>query len=91
MSPAVHSAGAGTPTALMSVPVQLGTTFSGGKPQAVVKLPTGVGPGFALAPDGRFLFNVPALAADGEAVSRARIVVVQNWFEELMSRVPNKR
>jgi serine/threonine protein kinase len=87
----IRSAGAGTPTALMSVPVQLGTTFSGGKPQAVVKLPTGVGTGFALAPDGRFLFNVPALAADGEAVSRARIVVVQNWFEELKARVPNKK
>ena len=31
------------------------------------------------------------MAADGEAVSRARIVVVQNWFEELKARVPNKK
>jgi len=83
------SAGFGNPTALVSVPVQPGPTFSSGRPAVVTKLPAGAGSGFAVAPDGRFLFNVPA-TFDAAQAARAQIVVVQNWFTELQQRVPTR-
>ena len=48
-------------------------------------------PGSGLHPDGdRFIFaqNVGAVAAEGGAEPE-RLILVQNWFEELKARVPN--
>jgi hypothetical protein len=46
----------------------------------------GLGPGYDVAPDGRFL--IVKLGASNE---RQEITVVENWFEELKARVPSKQ
>jgi hypothetical protein len=44
---------------------------------------------FDITPDGeRFVMIYPAELADREALPRARIDVVLNWQQELISRVP---
>jgi Tol biopolymer transport system component len=86
----VATAGAARPSAIMSVAVAPGPRFVAGPPTVVMKYPPSATQGFAEGADGRFLFNVPASAADGEAVSRSQIVVVQNWVEELRAKVPNR-
>jgi hypothetical protein len=42
---------------------------------------------YDIAADGRLLVTMPTGGTDVEA-SRPRIVVVQNWFDELKARVP---
>ena len=51
----------------------------------VVQRPDGAGTPYDVAPDGRFLFVVPPKKVVAE---RSRIIVVQNWFDELRARVP---
>lgn len=78
--------GAG-PRALMSVVVTPGSSsFAVGKPAVVMKFPSGLSSAYDVAPDGRFLFHVPASNATAET-SRQQIVVVQHWFDELKARV----
>ena len=74
----------------MAVPIAGGPTFLPGKPIEVVKYPDASGRGYDVAPDGRFLINVPRSSAGDPAPSRAQMVVVQHWVDELEARVPAK-
>ena len=69
--------------------IQPGTSFVAGTPiQIAVRATASVSNAYDVAADGRLLVTMPAGGgADAEA-SGARIVVVQNWFEELKARVP---
>jgi Tol biopolymer transport system component len=80
------SAGGTTDVTVMRVPVKLGPPFSAGAPEPVVKLPPNAAFNFSVAADGRFLINVPASDA---GAGRNRLIVVQNWFEELKAKVPH--
>jgi hypothetical protein len=65
--------------------IQPGTSFVAGAPTQIAAGPlTNISNAYDVAADGRLLVTVPT---DAEA-SRARIVVVQNWFDELKARVP---
>ncbi len=77
-------------TALMSVAIQAGSGFVAGAPKTVVKWPSAAGSAYDVAPDGRFLVNVPALSATTESTGRPQMVIVQHWFDELKARVPIK-
>ena len=83
--------------AVMSVPVEGGATFTPGAPTRLFQ-----GPYFAgvtgtdyertydVSPDGhRFLMIKEGTA--GESDTRRRIIVVENWFEELKAKVPTGR
>ena len=70
---------------IFSVAVQPGPSFVAGRPRVVVKRPDEGNAGYDVAPDGRFLF---AVRLKNEVAERPRIVVVQNWFDELRARVP---
>jgi serine/threonine-protein kinase len=84
----VRSGGWRGPGVLMSVPVMPGATFVAGKPTTVLKIPAEASEAYDVAPDGRFLFHLQGLRTAGEETPQPRIVVVQNWFEELKARVP---
>jgi Tol biopolymer transport system component len=79
------SGGFTTDATIMRVAVRTGPPFSAGAPEPVVKLPPNAAFNFSVARDGRFLINVPA--SDGEE-SRSRLVVVENWIEEVKAKVP---
>jgi serine/threonine-protein kinase len=79
----IATSGASVPTAVMSMPVLAGGRFMPAAPKAAMKLPANAGLGFDEGADGRFLFLVPATASDDASTSGPRIVVVQNWTEEL--------
>jgi len=51
----------------------------------IAKPSSGTTAPYDVAPDGRFLFHVPASAA--ATTELPRMVIVQNWFEELKSRM----
>jgi serine/threonine-protein kinase len=87
----VSGAGFVSRTALMSVAVQTGSGFVAGTPSEVIKWPSAAGSAYDVAPDGRFLVNVPALSATTEATGRPQMVIVQHWFDELKARVPTHR
>jgi eukaryotic-like serine/threonine-protein kinase len=70
---------------MMKVAVTPGPPFSAGAPEPVVKLPPNTAFNFNVAADGRFLINVPA---SGSGPARDRLMVVQNWFDELKTKVP---
>lgn len=72
---------------LWSVSVEPGASFVAGKPNVVAKLSAEASLAYDVAPDGRFLFHVPA-SISARGASRAQLVVVQNWFDELKARVP---
>ncbi len=80
--------GGGGNRAIWSVSVQPGSSFVAGKPAVVAKLPPSPSSAYDVAPDGRFLFHVPASTATSGEASRPQIVVVQHWFDELKARVP---
>jgi serine/threonine-protein kinase len=71
--------------AILSVAIQSGPAFVAGRPGVVVKRPESAGPNYDVAPDGRFLFTVTPKTA---VVARPKIIIVQNWFDELRARVP---
>jgi WD40-like Beta Propeller Repeat len=84
--------------ALMRVPWTATATFEAGKPSKLLAgrylltLPIGLGIGrmYDVSPDGqRFLMIKEGSGAD-EPASSARIILVQNWFEELKQRVRAK-
>lgn len=70
--------------------MQPGASFVVGKPAAVLKLPSTSSFAYDVAPDGRFLLHRDASATREEA-ERPKIVMVQNWFDELKARVPTAR
>jgi serine/threonine-protein kinase len=83
--------------ALMSVPVKIGSTFTAGTPRKildsgyVLRIPAG-GPGrmYDASPDGQqFLLLKESRAAD-EHRPLPRMILVENWFEELKAKVPTK-
>ena len=80
--------------ALMSVPVKRGTTWTAGTPTKLIEVPYFRGGGgndsrmYDVSPDGkRFLMLKQDVSPNQPA---ARIVVVQNWLEELKRLVPTK-
>ena len=64
-----------------------GPAFSADPPKLLATLSSDVSVAYDVAPDGRFLFHTPALAA-GALTRVAQIVVVEHWFDELRARVP---
>jgi serine/threonine-protein kinase len=85
---APRSAGASLAMTITAVPVPPGNEFITGPPVVIASLPDGARGGYAVAPDGRFLVTAPAEAVIPGGGPRQRLVVVQNWFQELQSRVP---
>lgn len=82
---------------LMRVPVKTGSTFEHGTPEKVIDAPYLVrtfggllARSYDVSADGqRFLMLKETSGAD-ERPPSARIILVQNWFEELKRRVPTK-
>ncbi len=79
---------------MLVVPVQLGTTLVFGRQQELFEFAMVALPGsrpYDIAPDGRRFMIIGSGEGDvsgGEATQQ--IVFVQNWFEELKSKVPTK-
>jgi serine/threonine-protein kinase len=80
--------------ALMGVRVEPGTTWSASVPAIILPtMGTGVAPQYVgrtydVSPDGqRFLLIREPIGPDGQAAT-PRIVLVQNWFQELQRLVP---
>ena len=78
---------------LMSAPVRSGATLSVGEPARLFALPPAmrdlVGSWYTawdVAPDGRFIM-VREAAQSGDG-SELPLIVVENWFEELRTKVP---
>jgi eukaryotic-like serine/threonine-protein kinase len=82
--------------ALMRVPLTMGSTF---EPGTVTKLldgpyllapPLGLGLGrmYDVSPDGRRFLMIKESSTSHEPAASARIIFVQNWFEELKRRAP---
>ena len=59
-----------------------------GPPVAIAPFPNRVRASYDVTPDGRFLISVPAVSEITDGGARQRIVIVQNWFEELKAKVP---
>ena len=83
----------GPPDRLMAVRVNPGSTFDFENPEMVMDRPNfTAAPGrtYDVAPDGRFLvLDARGIGAGVEDdAPRAEIVVVENWFQELLERVP---
>ena len=80
--------------AVMVVSIQAGSEFAAGSPALVFEEPYLVGPGgraYDIAPDGRrFLMLKEEASGDSLGVQPDRLVVVENWFEELRQRVPTQ-
>jgi hypothetical protein len=75
----------------MAVKVQTSPTLELGTPEVVVGLDNYILPGtrgikYEVAPDGRFLL----LKDSGTGRSQDRVVLVQNWTEDLKRLVPAK-
>jgi serine/threonine-protein kinase len=77
--------------AVMSVPVEFEPTFLPGTPTRLIEgLYYSGGPGrsYDVSPDGRRLLMITRGDESGGTSQAPTIVVVQNWFEELMRLVP---
>ncbi len=66
--------------------IQPGASFGAGRPTQIAGVANSSND-YDIAADGRLLVKMPTGGTDVEA-SRPRIVVVQNWFDELKARVP---
>ena len=80
-------------SALMSVPVTTDSTFAAGKPSKLFEGPYFFGPTgrtYDVSPDGQRFLMLKQSSVAGESSPSARMVLVQNWFEELKRRVPTK-
>jgi serine/threonine-protein kinase len=78
-------------SAVMSVPLRAGATFSAGTPAVVIKgdyIAPLTGRQYDVTPDGKRFLLIKNAASDGGTEARNQIVVVQNWFEELKRQVP---
>jgi hypothetical protein len=80
--------------ALMRVPLTMGSTF---EPGTVTKLldgpyllapPPALGRMYDVSPDGRRFLMMKESRTSDEPAASARIIFVQNWFEELKRRAP---
>jgi dipeptidyl aminopeptidase/acylaminoacyl peptidase len=76
---------------MLAVPVQSETTLVAGRPQVLFEfamLPTAGGSRpYDIAPDGRFVIIGSGQAEAGGGPA-SNLIVVQNWFEELVRLVP---
>ena len=75
-------------TALMTVPVQTGSSFTPGTPEVIFEGDyfTGASRSYDVTPDGqRFLMIKANVGGEGPS---SRVILVQNWFEELRRLVP---
>ncbi len=76
---------------MMVVPVQTETTFAAGNPEVLFEgnyFRATAGRSFDIAPDGeRFLMLTQGGTTD-DTSTPTRIVVVENWLDELAQRVP---
>ena len=83
---------------LMRVPVKTGATFERGTPEKVFDAspylvrPLGAGPGrmYDVSADGQRFLMIKETSVADERPPSARIILVQNWFEELKRLVPTK-
>ena len=83
---------------LMRVPVKTGATFERGTPEKVFDAspylvrPPGAGPGrmYDVSADGQRFLMIKETSVADERPPSARIILVQNWFEELKRLVPTK-
>ena len=75
----------------MAVTIQVGTTFAAGAPQEVLAgayvAPLN-GRTYDVSPDGRRFLMIKNAQPAGQTAGTPRIIVVQNWSEELKRRVP---
>jgi hypothetical protein len=80
-----------SPGSIMTVPIQTAPTFSAAPPAEAVKgafFAPAPGRNYDVSSDGRrFLVIKDAVQT---AAAPSRLVVVQNWFEELKARVPTQ-
>ena len=78
---------------IQSVRVDGASSWRSSTPTTVLQgdylLPTGGNPGgtFDLAPDGKRFLMIKA-GGDKDAAASQRLIIVENWFEELKRRVP---
>jgi serine/threonine-protein kinase len=82
---------------LMRVPVQAGSTSWRGTPEKVVDASPylvrprfGSGRMYDVSADGKRFLMIKETSVADEPPSSARIILVQNWFEELKRLVPTK-
>ena len=80
------SGGGPVPRFLWAAPIVDSKVFKADKPVVISKPSAATAAAYDVAPDGRFLFHVAAAAA-ATAGELPRMVFVQNWFEELKSRM----
>ena len=84
--------GGNAPRAIWSAAIHDAQGFSAGTPALLVTISNLASSAYDVAPDGRFLFHVPAAElVEGAAAQSERIVVVQHWFDELKARAPLKK
>jgi serine/threonine-protein kinase len=82
------SGGGPLPRLIWSVAIAPGSEFSAGPPRLLAKLSGTTSVAYDVAPDGRFLFHVPA--SGNPAATRlpfSEIVVIEHWFDELRARM----
>ncbi len=79
---------------LTTVPIQTKPAFKAGTPTRLLEtryFSAGQGRSYDVSPDGQRFLMIKQMQATDEAVNRTlSIVVVQNWIEELKSKVPTK-
>ncbi len=82
---------------LMAVPIQTGSTFGVGTPEELFATPEvggqfdtvqGLGTTYDVAPDGQRFLMVRPIAQTEDGMVPTHIVVVENWHQELLERVP---
>ena len=79
--------------ALMRVPLTMGSTLEAGTPTKLIDGPQSYGlPGrmYDVSPDGRRFLMIKEIAGVDEVPPSARLILVQNWFQELKRLVPTK-
>jgi hypothetical protein len=80
--------------ALMSVPVQPGDAWSAGPPVKLFDSPALLGPGgdctYDASPDAQRFLVISAPTQPAATAAPRRLVIVQNWTEEL-KRIPPAR
>ena len=80
-----YEIGVATSLKLMAVSIGSGAGFQFGAPTTIAPFPNYLS-SYDVMPDGRFLVTKPA-ADPVSGTPRQRVVVVQNWFNELKSKM----
>ena len=74
----------------MAVPVDTTTSFERDAPRLLFSRPyyLGLGRTWDISADGERFLMVKSAAATEEATANGQIVIVENWHQELLERVP---